>query len=300
MTGVLVGIACELLLALSFRASANACVIVAVSVYFSKVWLYVRFPERVRSQNTTATFRRRSLLAAYAGSVIIFLNTSAPRRIQAAAIDRKLRQLTQKVPLDFRALSEVKRVLTFASQGKVHVSSEVLDRTRTVLRETAATSPELQRLALSAGTVLVAGQTLQLSHELMEAMRLPRSRPEFAGAAWKFQPIATNVGPDNYRTLPIERSPKSAIMQRIESKWEESPSGPTFLIVSGLQARLDGFHLRRIIFENMDLVYSGGPLLLDHVYFVNTRITVEPGPGAWDFIAAFRPGEPVSFGRKVN
>jgi hypothetical protein len=50
---------------------------------------------------------------------------------------------------------------------------------------------------------------------------------------------------------------------------EGKPTGPALLVVSGGSAILDGLQLRHVVFRNTHILYSGGPLRMTDVYFVD-------------------------------
>jgi hypothetical protein len=122
------------------------------------------------------------------------------------------------------------------------------------------------------------------------------SHPEAKGSTWSMIPIATNTGPDNYGWIGIAHAPDAAVMERIDSPAPPPTGyGPAFLVVKGLTANLDGFHLRNTIFQDMVLIYHGGPLILDDVYFVDCKFQLDPTVNSQQLISAVAQGGWVSF-----
>jgi hypothetical protein len=54
--------------------------------------------------------------------------------------------------------------------------------------------------------------------------------------------------------------------------------GPQFLRVVGGEVRLDGYYIKRVILENVHVIYRGGALTLENVYFVNCTFDVSQQP----------------------
>lgn len=64
----------------------------------------------------------------------------------------------------------------------------------------------------------------------------------------------------------------------------------------------DGLHLRNVIIENVTVFYSGGPLWLENVYFVNCKFDFPapakgPVPNTPDFARAILASPSVRFER---
>jgi hypothetical protein len=50
--------------------------------------------------------------------------------------------------------------------------------------------------------------------------------------------------------------------------------GPAFLLFDGAEVLVDGMHIKRVIFRNSHIIYRGGPINLDTVYFVNCTFEI--------------------------
>ena len=58
------------------------------------------------------------------------------------------------------------------------------------------------------------------------------------------------------------------------------------MLVKGLNANLDGFYLKNVVFQNTALTYRGGPLILENVYFVDCEFRVDSSRGSWELLSA--------------
>lgn len=45
--------------------------------------------------------------------------------------------------------------------------------------------------------------------------------------------------------------------------------GDQWVFISDGGVRVDGMHLKNVMFSNVEINYAGGPLILENVYFVN-------------------------------
>ncbi len=54
------------------------------------------------------------------------------------------------------------------------------------------------------------------------------------------------------------------------------PNGPAVLFLDGGTVVLDGMYFKRVIIRNAKVVYRGGPVHMEDVYFVNCTFTWEP------------------------
>jgi len=53
---------------------------------------------------------------------------------------------------------------------------------------------------------------------------------------------------------------------------------PSFLIYDNATFLLDTMYLRRVIFRNSHIIYKGGPIVLQEVYFINCTFEIERHP----------------------
>lgn len=58
---------------------------------------------------------------------------------------------------------------------------------------------------------------------------------------------------------------------------------------------LDGHHFRNVIFENLNIVYHGGPLILENVSFINCQFEFSPSPNARNIAALIFSNKQVTF-----
>lgn len=238
--------------------------------------------------------RRAALISLSAAAVVVATITEAPE-VGAAIVDRRLRRFAASVPLDLKSLDEVGITIDEATRYKLKLSPERLrDVARTVER-TSHTTPALSAKAMMIGAKIASASTLNIQPPKDMQGKVSSSLPEAIGARWEMFGIASNIGPDNYETVGIAASPDIAEMWHVGKAIPPAKYGPGYLVVKGLKATLDGFYLKHVLFQDMSLIYHGGPLILEEVYFINCDFQIDPGVESWSLISSLISGGWVSF-----
>ena len=76
---------------------------------------------------------------------------------------------------------------------------------------------------------------------------------------------------------------------------EKFPTGPSYLIMEGGTVKLDGMSMKRIVVRDATVVYQGGPLTMQSVYFVNCKFEIEHKPSGQLLAAAILSDPSVKF-----
>jgi hypothetical protein len=69
---------------------------------------------------------------------------------------------------------------------------------------------------------------------------------------------------------------RAAIYDRIGQEVSISRGPARFTLTGPGIAHIDGLHLKNVIFKNIHIRYSGGPIILENVYFVNCTFDAAP------------------------
>ncbi len=245
-----------------------------------------RAASRVRRDGLGYGFLYRPVsrrLALLSGMTIVFL--AALPAVEAVALEQRLRRLTRNVPLDPESIDGITQTVHEAAKYKIKLRAGSLNTVVSALRETSKAKPTLSAEALNAGSAAASAATINLDLPAMHGKAFD-SLPEAKGSTWEFAAIATNTGPDNYSTVGVARKPDIATMERIGNPLPASDYGPAFLVVKGLTATLDGYCLKQIVFQDMHLIYHGGPLLLENVYFFRCDFRLDESDEAWRLLSA--------------
>jgi hypothetical protein len=250
--------------------------------------------QRTSSSDHALLYRPVSRRLAWISAAALLALFPLPE-IEAAVLDRRLRKVIQMVPLDRGSIDRITQTLQEADKYGVRLPLRTISAVQATLRKTSEMTPTLSDDAIKAASAAASTATIDIG--LPPDMHGPMfsSLPEAKGSGWVFVPIATNTGPDNYGTIGIAREPDVAKMERIDSPVRvESQYGPAFLAVKGLTATLDGWHLKHVVFQDMRLIYNGGPLLLESVYFFRCQLQCAPNENSWRLISAVTKGGWIS------
>lgn len=76
-----------------------------------------------------------------------------------------------------------------------------------------------------------------------------------------------------------------------------SALGNDWILADGGAVTIDNLRLRKVIFRNTYIVYSGGPLEMQDVYFLNCTFNVKQQPNGRALVtAALKPSPATTFG----
>jgi hypothetical protein len=208
-------------------------------------------------------------------------------QIEAAVLDRRLRKMVRTVPLDRQSIERITQTFAEANRYGVRPPLHTISIVQAALRKTSEAHSSLSDDATKAASAAASAATIDIG--LPPDMQGPLfgNLPEAKGSKWAFSPIATNKGPDNYQTIGIAQRTDVAKMEKIDQPLPPTGAeyGPAVLVVKDLTATLDGWHLKHVAFENMKLIYHGGPLLLEAVYFVNCQLECMTSDNSWRLIS---------------
>jgi hypothetical protein len=77
---------------------------------------------------------------------------------------------------------------------------------------------------------------------------------------------------------------------------EKLATGPQYLLADGFVLNLDNTYARKVIFINSRIIYNGGPIKLDDVYFINCTFEMSAKPNVQNLaVAIFSPKAATTF-----
>jgi hypothetical protein len=199
-------------------------------------------------------------LAFLSASVILAL-TALPG-VEAAVVDRRLRKLVSG-RLDAQSVKDLTNVLTTAVQRGIDITGPTIASVNGALERSRSENLQAAEQASALTFLASIGWPPGMVGPIYDTNK------QFAGRTWGFLPIAANTGPDSYMSIGItENRGDIAIMQHLSDPVPSFDTGPALFIAKGMTATLDGWHLKHIVFQDMALTYSGGPLILEGVCFL--------------------------------
>ena len=294
--GFVVGTLSQKIIRMPFQDAARLAVLAIAGTYLLRVWLYCTSAQRFVRVSRSIPFPTRRL-AWSAGSIalLVLLNVVPFTDAEAAVVDRRLRRLTQQVPIDQSKINRIQQTLGHADAYKLPLTKPTIISVQRALKRTAEAVPALSDAAIKAASAAASAATVDVG--LPPDMHGPVSEtpPEANGSSWKFSVIATNTGPDSYKFFGITGQPNVAIIEEIDAPLPSPKYGPAIVLLKDMTATLDGYHLKHVAFQNMTLIYNGGPVILDNVYFFASKIQVAQNKDGWRLLSAVTKGGWVSF-----
>ncbi len=217
--------------------------------------------------------------------------------VAEAALERKLRRLTARVPLGPDSIDEITRTLDQAAALRVRLPNNI-DTVVSALHQTAKLDQNLSAGAINAGSAAAAASTVNI--DLPEEMRgkMFSSLPKGTNATGGIWGIPTETGePDSYSIIGKARQEDAARIMPITllPYHPDSQYGPAFFVVTGPTATLDGEYLKNVVFRNIRVVYHGGPVILKNVYFLDCQFQVDSNEQSWRLLSSVIKGGWVTF-----
>jgi hypothetical protein len=125
-----------------------------------------------------------------------------------------------------------------------------------------------------------------------------------APITWDFQ-LALTITPEmegkpfrtgGFKTGPHVPASAAFVAEPLGHHLNEGRNvGFAFLLVDDYPTTVDGFTLKNIIFVNSTIIYNGGPVELQGVYFVNCSFRISRQQTGQEFAAAILSNSPATF-----
>jgi hypothetical protein len=157
-------------------------------------------------------------------------------------------------------------VLQRAAKAKTQISRDVRYEAAGTLIEVALHQPGIANSAWQTFMELLAYVTSVNNAEIPhpENTKIPKGSTTSLTAPGLFpnQPMG-----DKILYAGTARPESAAIMEKLDQPVKTIGGGPSYWIIHDAPVALDGYHLKNVIFVRSRVVYSGGPLRLEAVYF---------------------------------
>lgn len=235
--------------------------------------LFYEEPSRREKRAVAAFPIRRSILKvplAVAGLWVISL-LDFPRR-EAFAAEGRLERASAN-PDDPESIDGARRVLAYATAARVRIAPAVLRRTGQKFVVASANDPA----AWKAATAFI---------DYQSAVEMPPyNRSDFypfnsnaQGPKFTYYIVGGIRGEAHPQfAISIKQVPigSSARIEQIGAPVrQEVATGPARLLASGGALALDGYYLRSILLVDVTVYYSGGPVILENVGFINCKFRI--------------------------
>jgi hypothetical protein len=193
-------------------------------------------------------------------------------------------------PVNPKNALEAKRLVTVAHQNSVQLPSAVIQENGQKFIEASEKSPVAWDTALAFLDYKSFVNTL--------AINLPTIKPDASRATTH---VTTDhppglKNPNFFWVGTAPREQAAQVMKIGKDLDAEQALGVAFLFGYGGGMILDGMQLRNVVFQEVHIVYSGGPLKMTNVFFLNCTFEMKPDTNTLKLAsAALTPGPAISF-----
>lgn len=200
--------------------------------------------------------------------------------------DLRLETLSQK-PVSKETVGAVRQVLDEARSASLALPAESIRSTGIKFVDASQKSPD----AWDAVTALLEYRSY------LSLLNVPMNTSLNRLEATNYQIPAKNIlsvpKPSELR-IPSE-SPNIPEMRALDAPSENQnvKVGPAFLVIDGGSLLLDGVYWRRIVFRNTHIVYRGGPVQMQDVYFLNCSFEVRRDASGQQFAITLLATDPA-------
>ena len=179
-------------------------------------------------------------------------------------------------------LPQMRSVLRLAKLQSIKIDPKILSRYGNQVAKAVATDPSIRKGAVSVLNELMASRSLQ-NQDAIPVSKKSFAHPSrnvyfYIGAVYRSllpnEPVPFTFAFTTDKVVPADRAYVYAELGRPPS----SSPGFAFLALDGhdrTEFTLDGFRIRHVIFRNARIVYDGGPVNLQDVYFVNCTFEIK-------------------------
>lgn len=252
----------------SLRTVAIVCIIAVTGVEVSRAWFYVR-PAAKRGIRSSSHYERFSLVFAALFLLAIGLSVLFPTsRIEAAVSEHTLRQNAAN-PTDPENIKETEVVLSRAEKSNLRLKPDVVEKTAAKFLEAAGSSESAWQVAIAFADYR---STLTNEPPLPPLNKHPEADTWY-GYAVPHGELSPQFS--HYGIVPISRA---AIFDKIGVNRNPGPIGDAFLVGVGGTLYLDGTQARQAILRGTTIMYEGGPVELENVYFVDCKFVINQSP----------------------
>ena len=234
-------------------------------------------------------------LAWLSAATIALLAAFPLPEVEAAVLDRRLRQLVKTVPLDPTSVDRITQIFNIVNAYGVRISEATIAAVQSALHSTSAISTNPSDPAIKAASDGASFATFNIGLPPGMVGPLSTALPEAKGSEWGFYAIAPGTA-GAYGTIGVARQPDVAKMEQIDHPiTTRSEYGPTFLVVKDVTATLDGFRLKHVVFQNAHIMYNGGSLVLDDVFFFRCQLQLCASENCQKFAEVITAGGWIRF-----
>lgn len=195
--------------------------------------------------------------------------------------------------LSGKKIQKIQKVIADAKQGGARIEPEALSTvSRHLVLSSTDADPKLADAAWKTVNQMVEYRSI-LNEAFLPVFSAPIEQP--ITTHYSFVSPSAPEGPKTgvVGVVPIDQS---AIMEPIGAGLNKHlKMGNQYVIVAGSQVKIDGLQMKNVIFQGVKIIYEGGPLLINNVYFVNCTFEIPKERRGQDLVFALLQSPITSF-----
>jgi hypothetical protein len=169
-------------------------------------------------------------------------------------------------------IADVRHILGTAKQRNIRIPADLVESAGRKFVQVSQTTPDAWTAVLD---FLNYQSFLNLSSVPMGQLRTP----EKSGHTQYSAKNVLNFPRETVYWMGYSEFPEVAQFREIGAPdLNAGKPGPAFLLFDGADVLLDNMHIKRVIFRNSHIIYKGGPVDLETVYFVNCTFEIVREP----------------------
>jgi hypothetical protein len=186
-------------------------------------------------------------------------------------------------------LPAVNNLLAVAKDQHVNIQPQIISKIGTDLIGESSEHPPAWKTAISLVEYKTANTEIPLE--------IPKPIQVSYDSHYNFETPGDDLTPPKVGTIGEVPREQAAQLNHIGNDMNKDvPGGPAFLLADGGELVLDSMQLRNVILRGVHVFYSGGPVVLNNVYFINCVFVMTSNKNTHGLaVAALSPSPSITF-----
>jgi hypothetical protein len=188
--------------------------------------------------------------------------------------------LSSAQPTKSQNQTAVKQLLADARERSISISPAVIQEAGATFVQAGLSDPGAWDVAMHLLNYKSFLTSIDVNSPLPPGIKLEHTQYILPKQNFLQQPTMNAIGGSKAPDLPEVRKLDAA------NPNESVALGPSFLVISTGSLMLDGLYLKRVIFKDTHIIYKGGPLTMENVYFINCTFEIQQERQGQEFAQA--------------
>jgi hypothetical protein len=188
--------------------------------------------------------------------------------------------LSSAQPTKSQNQAAVKQLLADARARAVSISPAVIQEAGATFIQAGLSDPGAWDVAMHFLSYKSFLTSIDINSPLPPGTKLEETQYILPKGNFLQQPTMNAIGGSKAPDLPEVRRLDAA------NPNESVALGPSFLVIGTSPVVLDGLYLKRVIFKDTHIIYKGGPLTMENVYFINCTFEIQQQRQGQEFAQA--------------